>query len=81
MVGVKPGTNTWSTCYDSIKLNLIVLGDIHLILVCGCDRQGLGDKELSAHLKGDRETTEVKEVVIKLRGARKFNCENMQECR
>jgi hypothetical protein len=42
------------------------VGDIHLIVVHGCDRQGLGDKELSAHLKTDRELTEVKQVVIKL---------------
>jgi hypothetical protein len=57
------------------------VGDIHLIVVHGSDRQGLGDKELSAHLKTDREWTEVKQGVIKLRGARKINCENTQECR
>jgi hypothetical protein len=43
--------------------------------------QGLDGKELSAYLKSEREPTGVKEVVNKLRGAWKMNCENMQEGR
>jgi len=38
-------------------------------------------KVLSEYLKVDRETTEVKEVVNKLRGAWKINCETTQEGR
>ena len=81
MVGVKPGTGIWNTCNGPINFNLIVLEDIHLILVCGYDRQGLDEKELSAYLKSDREPTEVIEDVNKPRGAKKINCENMQEGR
>ena len=43
--------------------------------------QGLDNKELSAYLKVDREPTEVKEVVNRLRGAWKIKCENVQEGR
>ena len=73
MVGVKSGINTRNTCYGPIMLNLIVLGDIHLIPVHGCGTQGLDDKELSAYLKVDREPMEVKEVVNRLRGAWKIS--------
>ena len=69
MVGVKSGINTCNKFYGPIMLNLIVLRDIQLTLVHGCGTQRLDDKELSAYLKFDRERTEVKEVVNKLRGA------------
>ena len=81
MVGVKSGINTWNTCYGPLILNLIVLGDIHLIPVHGCGSQGLDDKELLAYRKVDREPTEVKKVLNKLRGAWKINCENTKEGR
>ena len=81
MFGVKSVINTWNKFYGPIMLNLIVLGDIHLIPVHGRGTQRLDDKELSAYLKVDRESTEVKEVVNKLRGAWKISCENTQESR
>jgi len=43
--------------------------------------QGLNNKDISAYIKSDREPTEVKEVVNKLRGTWKINCENRQEGR
>ena len=81
MVGVKSVINIWDKFYGPIMLNLIVLGDIQLILVHGRGTQRLDDKELSAYLKIGREPTEVKEFVNKLRGEWKINCENTQECR
>ena len=58
-----------------------VMGCSPYILVHGCDTQGLDDMELSEYLKNDREPTKFNEVVIKLRGVLKINCENRQEGR